>query len=160
MIARTNAVFSIAPRALEVVAWSAASSSLFAATMGPGENEIKRVLAYSTVVAAWIHVSCVAEWALFTAGRFSPDDACFLQSAPLLGSGSVIHITIGRAGYAQEGRAVGQRFHDRRAHFWLLRSPSAGYSAAGRFFRKDAILGSRHSSIVRSFGCLGLLRRG
>src|SRR3982074_1650222 len=49
MIARTNAVFSMAPRALAVVAVVGCVTSLFAATMGLVQNDIKRVLAYSTV---------------------------------------------------------------------------------------------------------------
>src|ERR1700686_2619305 len=48
MIVRTNAVFSMAPKALAVVAVVGCVTSIFAATMGLVQNDIKRVLAYST----------------------------------------------------------------------------------------------------------------
>jgi NADH-quinone oxidoreductase subunit L len=49
MIGRMNFVYSMAPQALEVVAWVGAITAFFAATIGLAQNDIKKVLAYSTV---------------------------------------------------------------------------------------------------------------
>src|SRR5262252_4319946 len=49
MIGRLNFVFTMAPTALHVIAWSGALTALFAATIGTAQNDIKKVLAYSTV---------------------------------------------------------------------------------------------------------------
>ncbi|MGH7462569.1 MAG: NADH-quinone oxidoreductase subunit L, partial [Longimicrobiales bacterium] len=49
MVARNNFIYEMAPRALEVVAIIGALTAFYAATMGLVQNDIKRVLAYSTV---------------------------------------------------------------------------------------------------------------
>ena len=49
MIARLNFLFAMAPLTLHVVAWIGALTALFAATIGLAQNDIKKVLAYSTV---------------------------------------------------------------------------------------------------------------
>src|ERR1019366_5168580 len=49
IIARTNAVFSMAPKALAVVAVVGCVTSILVAAMGLVQNDIKRVLAYSTI---------------------------------------------------------------------------------------------------------------
>src|SRR5579862_4931204 len=69
MIARTNAVFSMAPKALAVVAVVGCVTSIFAATMGLVQNDIKRVLAYSTVSQlGYMFLACGV--GAFTAGVF------------------------------------------------------------------------------------------
>src|SRR6266404_1559391 len=90
MIARTNAVFSMAPRALEVVAVVGCVTSLFAATMGLVQNDIKRVLAYSTVSQlGYMFLACGV--GAFTAGVFHLMTHAFFKALLFLGSGSVIH---------------------------------------------------------------------
>src|SRR5580698_7274433 len=69
MIARTNAVFSMAPKALAVVAVVGCVTSIFAATMGLVQDDIKRVLAYSTVSQlGYMFLACGV--GAFTAGVF------------------------------------------------------------------------------------------
>ncbi len=66
---RTNAVFSMAPKALAVVAVVGCVTSIFAATMGLVQNDIKRVLAYSTVSQlGYMFLACGV--GAFTAGVF------------------------------------------------------------------------------------------
>jgi len=55
MIARSHAIFNLAPHALEIVAIIGLSHRYFAATMGLAQTDIKRVLAYSTVSQLWLH---------------------------------------------------------------------------------------------------------
>src|SRR5882672_956716 len=86
MIARTNAVFSMAPRALEVVAVVGCVTSLFAATMGLVQNDIKRVLAYSTVSQlGYMFLACGV--GAFTAGVFHLMTHAFFKALLFLGSG-------------------------------------------------------------------------
>ena len=110
--------------------------------MGLVQNDIKRVLAYSTVSAS----SATCFWrcgvGAFTAGIFHLMTHAFFKALLFLGSGSVIHAHVRRAGHAQDGRAVGQDSDDgvdvRRRH----RSRSPGIPPLAGFFSKDAILGA------------------
>ena len=56
MVTRMNAVSQLAPQAMAVVAMVGAVTAIFAASMGVVQNDIKRVLAYSTVSPARLHV--------------------------------------------------------------------------------------------------------
>src|SRR5260370_3337450 len=49
IVARSNAVFVLAPTAMKTVAIIGALTAVFAASIGLGQNDIKRVLAYSTI---------------------------------------------------------------------------------------------------------------
>src|ERR1700677_2510452 len=90
MIVRTNAVFSMAPKALAVVAVVGCVTSIFAATMGLVQNDIKRVLAYSTVSQlGYMFLACGV--GAFTAGVFHLMTHAFFKALLFLGSGSVIH---------------------------------------------------------------------
>ena len=113
MIARTNAVFSMAPKALAVVAVVGAVTSIFAATMGLVQNDIKRVLAYSTVSQLGLHVPGLRRGRVHR-GRVPPDDARFLQGVALPRIGQRDSRALRRAGHAQDGRACGKRFPRRR----------------------------------------------
>src|ERR1700722_16434245 len=94
MIARTNAVFSMAPKALAVIAVVGVVTSIFAATMGLVQNDIKRVLAYSTVSQlGYMFLACGV--GAFTAGVFHLMTHAFFKACLFLGSGSVIHALSG-----------------------------------------------------------------
>src|SRR5271155_3762038 len=94
MIVRTNAVFSMAPKALAVVATVGCVTSIFAATMGLVQNDIKRVLAYSTVSQlGYMFLACGV--GAFTAGVFHLMTHAFFKALLFLGSGSVIHAMSG-----------------------------------------------------------------
>ena len=77
MVARSNALFALAPLALAIVAGIGAATAIWAATIGLVQNDIKRVLAYSTVSQLGLHVPCVRRGGI-RRGRLSPDDACVL----------------------------------------------------------------------------------
>src|SRR6202050_5719443 len=49
MVTRLNAIFQLAPHAMDVIAFVRSGTAIFAASMGLVENDIKRVLAYSTI---------------------------------------------------------------------------------------------------------------
>jgi NADH-quinone oxidoreductase subunit L len=139
MIARTNAVFSMAPAALEVVAIVGCLTSIFAATMGLVQNDIKRVLAYSTVSQlGYMFLACGV--GAFTAGVFHLMTHAFFKACLFLGSGSVIHALSGEQDMRRMG-ALWDRIPKTSRTFITASIAIAGIPPLAGFFSKDAILG-------------------
>ncbi len=90
MIIRLNPLYVLAPNAMAVVAIVGAATALFAATMGLAQNDIKKVLAYSTVSQLGYMFLAVGVGA-FGAGFFHLMTHAFFKALMFLGSGSVIH---------------------------------------------------------------------
>jgi NADH-quinone oxidoreductase subunit L len=90
MIGRMNFLYIKSPTALLVVACVGAATALFAATIGTAQNDIKRVLAYSTVSQLGYMFLAMGVGA-FTAGIFHLMTHAFFKACLFLGSGSVIH---------------------------------------------------------------------
>src|SRR5579872_5358564 len=94
MIVRMNAVFQLAPLALAVVATIGALTSIYAASMGLVQNDIKRVLAYSTISQlGYMFMACGV--AAYSAGIFHLMTHAFFKGLLFLGSGAVIHALSG-----------------------------------------------------------------
>ena len=139
MIARTNAVFSMAPTALAVVAVVGCVTSIFAATMGLVQNDIKRVLAYSTVSQlGYMFLACGV--GAFTAGVFHLMTHAFFKALLFLGSGSVIHALSGEQDMRKMG-ALWDRIPKTSRTFLTASIAIAGIPPLAGFFSKDAILG-------------------
>jgi NADH-quinone oxidoreductase subunit L len=152
MIARTNAVFLMAPRALEVVAVVGCVTSLFAATMGLVQNDIKRVLAYSTVSQlGYMFLACGV--GAFTAGVFHLMTHAFFKALLFLGSGSVIHSLSGEQDMRKMG-ALWAKIPTTARTFVVASVAIAGIPPLAGFFSKDAILGHafEHSPILWLLG--------
>jgi NADH-quinone oxidoreductase subunit L len=90
MIGRMSFVFTKAPDTMMVVAIVGAATAIFAATIGTAQNDIKRVLAYSTVSQLGFMFLAMGVGA-FTAGIFHLMTHAFFKACLFLGSGSVIH---------------------------------------------------------------------
>ncbi len=90
MIGRMNGLFAMAPDTMMVVAAIGAATAIFAATIGFAQNDIKRVLAYSTVSQLGFMFMAMGVGA-FTAGIFHLMTHAFFKACLFLGSGSVIH---------------------------------------------------------------------
>jgi NADH-quinone oxidoreductase subunit L len=139
MIARTNAVFSMAPKALAVVAVVGAITSIFAATMGLVQNDIKRVLAYSTVSQlGYMFLACGV--GAFTAGVFHLMTHAFFKACLFLGSGSVIHSLSGEQDMRKMGGLWG-KIPTTAKTFVVASIAIAGIPPLAGFFSKDGILG-------------------
>ena len=139
MLARTNAVFSMAPKALAVVAVIGAVTSIFAATMGLVQNDIKRVLAYSTVSQlGYMFLACGV--GAFTAGVFHLMTHAFFKALLFLGSGSVIHALSGEQDMRKMG-ALWAKIPTTAKTFMVASIAIAGIPPLAGFFSKDAILG-------------------
>jgi NADH-quinone oxidoreductase subunit L len=90
MIGRMNGLFGMAPDTMMVIAIVGAATAIFAATIGMAQNDIKRVLAYSTVSQLGYMFLAMGVGA-FTAGIFHLMTHAFFKACLFLGSGSVIH---------------------------------------------------------------------
>ena len=150
MIVRTNAVFSMAPKALAVIAAVGAVTSIFAATMGLVQNDIKRVLAYSTVSQlGYMFLACGV--GAFTAGVFHLMTHAFFKALLFLGSGSVIHALSGEQDMRKMGGLWG-KIPTTAKTFVIASIAISGIPPLAGFFSKDAILGATHLSGMQSCG--------
>jgi NADH-quinone oxidoreductase subunit L len=90
MIVRCSAIYTHAPTAMFIVAIIGAATAIFAATIGIAQNDIKKVLAYSTVSQlGYMFLACGL--GAFTAAIFHVITHAFFKALLFLGSGSVIH---------------------------------------------------------------------
>jgi len=94
MVARSNALFVLAPSSMKVVAIVGALTAIFAASIGLVQNDIKRVLAYSTVSQLGYMFLALGVGA-FAAGVFHVFTHAFFKALLFLGAGSVIHAMSG-----------------------------------------------------------------
>ena len=90
MVARCSILFALAPAAMEVVAIIGAATALFAASIGLVQNDIKKVLAYSTISQLGYMFLALGVGA-FSAGIFHLMTHAFFKALLFLGSGAVIH---------------------------------------------------------------------
>jgi NADH-quinone oxidoreductase subunit L len=90
MIVRCSAIYTHAPTAMFIVAIVGAATAIFAATIGIAQNDIKKVLAYSTVSQlGYMFLACGV--GAFVAAIFHVITHAFFKALLFLGSGSVIH---------------------------------------------------------------------
>jgi NADH-quinone oxidoreductase subunit L len=102
MVARSNALFILAPTSMKTVAIVGALTAIFAASIGLVQNDIKRVLAYSTVSQLGYMFLALGVGA-FAAGVFHVFTHAFFKALLFLGAGSVIHAMSGE----QDMRSMG-----------------------------------------------------
>jgi NADH-quinone oxidoreductase subunit L len=138
MIARTHVLFDHSPFALSVVAVVGAATALFAATIGLVQNDIKRVLAYSTISQlGYMFLACGV--AAYSAGIFHLVTHAFFKALLFLAAGSVIHAMGGE----QDLRKMGGLWRKLPVTFWTITAAVfaiAGFFPFAGFFSKDAIL--------------------
>jgi NADH-quinone oxidoreductase subunit L len=90
MVVRCSSIFVHAPTAMFIVAVIGAATALFAATIGLAQNDIKKVLAYSTISQlGYMFLACGV--GAFAAAIFHVITHAFFKALLFLGSGSVIH---------------------------------------------------------------------
>jgi NADH-quinone oxidoreductase subunit L len=161
MLARTNALFVLAPDALMVVAVIGALTAIFAATIGLAQNDIKRVLAYSTVSQlGYMFLACGV--ASFTAGIFHLMTHAFFKALLFLGAGSVIHAMSGQ----QDMRYMGGLKKYLPVTFttmFIATLAIAGIPLFSGFFSKDEILWKAYSSSTNGawyFWTVGVIAAG
>ena len=138
MVARSNALFVLAPTSMKTVAIIGALTAIFAASIGLVQNDIKRVLAYSTVSQLGYMFLALGVGA-FSAGVFHVFTHAFFKALLFLGAGSVIHAMSGE----QDMRNMGDLRETNSDTFWTMFIATlaiAGIPPFAGFFSKDEIL--------------------
>jgi NADH-quinone oxidoreductase subunit L len=138
MIGRNAVLFSHAPMTMEVVAVIGCATALMAGTIGLVQNDIKRVLAYSTVSQLGYMFLAMGVGA-FSAGIFHLYTHAFFKALLFLGSGAVIHALAGE----QDLRNMGGLKRDLPVTYWTFLIGAlaiAGVPLLSGFFSKDEIL--------------------
>ena len=138
MIGRNAVLFSHAPQTLTVVAVVGVATALVAGTIGLVQNDIKRVLAYSTVSQLGYMFLAMGVGA-YTAGIFHLYTHAFFKALLFLGSGAVIHALGGE----QDLRRMGGLRKDLPVTYWTFVVGAvaiAGVPGLAGFFSKDEIL--------------------
>ena len=140
MVVRTNLIYQLAPSISLFVAIVGAATAIFAATIGIAQNDIKKVLAYSTVSQLG-YMFLAAGAGAYVAAIFHLATHAFFKALLFLGSGSVIHAMGGE----QDMRKMGGL---RKQLPWTYRTflvgtlAISGVPLLAGFFSKDAILGA------------------
>jgi NADH-quinone oxidoreductase subunit L len=138
MIGRNAVLFSHAPTTLAVVAGIGAATALLAGTIGLVQNDIKRVLAYSTVSQLGYMFLAMGVGA-YAAGIFHLYTHAFFKALLFLGSGAVIHALAGE----QDLRNMGGLRKHLPVTYWTFLIGAlaiAGVPLLSGFFSKDEIL--------------------
>ena len=138
MIGRNAVLFSHAPMTLEVIAVVGCVTALMAGTIGLVQNDIKRVLAYSTVSQLGYMFLAMGVGA-FAGGIFHLYTHAFFKALLFLGSGAVIHALHGE----QDLRHMGGLKKELPITYWTFLVGTlaiAGVPLLSGFFSKDEIL--------------------
>ncbi|MGN6102403.1 MAG: NADH-quinone oxidoreductase subunit L [Devosia sp.] len=144
MVARLSPLFQASPTAMTVVLYEGAITAFFAATVGLVQNDIKRVIAYSTCSQlGYMFVALGA--GVYSAGIFHLFTHAFFKALLFLGAGSVIHAMH----HEQDLRKMGGLRHKIPVTYWMmligtfaltgLGIPGTPIGFAG-FFSKDSII--------------------
>lgn len=138
MIARSNLLYTAAPLVLTIVAVVGLATALLAATIALRQNDIKKVLAYSTVSQLGFMFLALGSGA-YVAAVFHVMTHAFFKALLFLGSGSVIHAMGGE----QDIRKMGGLKRSLPITYWTFLIGClaiAGIFPLSGFFSKDAIL--------------------
>src|SRR5512146_2372852 len=158
MVARSNALFTLAPPSMKVVAIVGALTAIFAASIGLVQNDIKRVLAYSTVSQLGYMFLALGVGA-FAAGVFHVFTHAFFKALLFLGSGSVIHAMSGEQDMRFMG-ALGKKIPTTFRTMFIGTLAIAGIPGLAGFFSKDEILWqtwSRNNGQFRVLWVIGFI---
>jgi NADH-quinone oxidoreductase subunit L len=154
LVARTYPLFQAVPQALTVVAVIGGFTAIFAATMGLASNDIKRVLAYSTVSQLGYMMLALGAGSL-AAGMFHLFTHAFFKALLFLCAGSVIHV-VGTNDIAEMG---GLRKVMPRTYWTMLIGALSlsGIPPLAGFWSKDEVLSAAASGagpVLLAFGVI------
>src|SRR5256714_1458286 len=139
MVARMNAIYQLAPFAMNVVAVVGVVTAIFAASMALVQNDIKKVLAYSTISQLGYMFLALGVGA-FAAGVFHLMTHAFFKALLFLGAGSVIHAMSGEQDLQKMG-GLWNKIPITAKTFAVATLAISGIFPFAGFFSKDEILG-------------------
>ncbi len=138
MVARCSIIFASAPAILTVIAVIGLLTAIFAATIGLVQNDIKKVLAYSTVSQLGYMFLALGVGA-FTAGIFHVMTHAFFKALLFLGAGSVIHAMHEQQDIQHYG-GLKKYMPVTSKTFLIAALAISGFPLLSGFFSKDEIL--------------------
>lgn len=154
LVGRSFPLFSLSATAMQVVAVVGAFTAIFAATIAITQNDIKKVLAYSTISQLGYMMFALGMGA-YVAGMFHLMTHAFFKALLFLGSGSVIHAT-----GTQDIREMGGLFKKMKVTaitFIIGTLALAGFPLTAGFFSKDYILGFAYAQNKYIFFIIGII---
>jgi NADH-quinone oxidoreductase subunit L len=144
LLARCSPLFQHAPLALEVVTVIGASTAFFAATVGLAQNDIKRVIAYSTCSQlGYMFFACGV--GAYAAAIFHLMTHAFFKALLFLGAGSVIHAMSNEQDMRRMG-GIWKHIPYTYAFIWIGSLALAGIPFFAGFYSKDVILEAAFAS--------------
>jgi NADH-quinone oxidoreductase subunit L len=144
MVARNHVLFELAPTTMMVVASIGVLTAFMAATIGLVINDLKRVLAYSTISQLGYMFLATGVGA-FAAGIFHLATHAFFKALMFLGAGSVMHALNGEIDMRKMG-GLHRHMKWTSATFLIGVLAIAGFPFLSGFFSKDEILFSAFTS--------------
>ena len=161
MAIRVFPILSLDPRTMTIVAFIGAFTALFAASIAVAQNDIKRVLAYSTISQLGYMVAALGAGA-YVAAAFHLVTHAFFKALLFLGSGSVIHGMehgvfhsgehVDAARHVQHGRPAAKDAALHSGHFLRVVSPSPAFPlVTAGFWSKDEIFASTFNGHLAVF---------
>lgn len=157
MIARSHFIYTLAPVAQQIILIIGLATALIAATIATQQNDIKKVLAYSTVSQLGFMFMALGTGA-YVAAIFHVVTHAFFKALLFLGSGSVIHAMGGEQDIRKMG---GLKPHMKITYLTFLIGcvAIAGIPPLSGFFSKDEILMNvfQYGNMGRIFWVLGML---
>lgn len=157
MIARSSALYNLAPMALEIVAWIGCFTALLAASIAIKQNDIKKVLAYSTVSQLGF-MFMAAGMGAYTTAVFHVMTHAFFKALLFLGSGSVIHAMGGEQDIRKMG-GLAKKMPITNITFLVGCLAIAGIPGFSGFFSKDEIMAVAfsHNKVIYILGLLAAM---
>ncbi len=152
MVARLSPLFEQAPVALTVVVIVGATTAFFAATVGLVQNDIKRVIAYSTCSQLGYMFVALGLGA-YSVGIFHLFTHAFFKALLFLGAGSVIHAMH----HEQDMRNMGGLRKEIPFTFWMMTIGTlalTGFPFTAGYFSKDAIIEAAYAASGHSSAAL------
>jgi NADH-quinone oxidoreductase subunit L len=155
MVARTHVLFELAPLSMGVVAWIGVVTAFFAATMALVQNDLKRILAYSTISQLGYMFVGVGVGA-YAAGIFHLTTHAFFKALLFLGAGSVMHALSGELNIQKMG---GLKDKIRWTYWTFLVGALAlsGFPFFSGFFSKDEILWKAYENAGLGLWLVGIV---
>lgn len=155
MVSRTAIIFASAPAIMTLVAVIGLLTAFIAATMGLVQNDIKKVLAYSTVSQLG-YMFLAAGVGAFSASIFHVMTHAFFKALLFLGAGSVIHSMHEEQNIQHYGNL--KKYMPRTyATFLIAALAISGFPGLSGFFSKDEILWSAFAKGNILFWLIGVL---
>jgi NADH-quinone oxidoreductase subunit L len=144
MVARCSPLFELAPTALMVVTYVGAFTAIFAASVGLVQNDIKRVIAYSTCSQlGYMFFACGVS--AYSAGVFHLMTHGFFKALLFLCAGSVIHAMSGEQDMRRMG-GIWKKIPFTYVYMWVGSLALAGIPLFAGYYSKDMILESAYAA--------------